>query len=146
MHEEVGSEWLRAVRERSQAHARRYLNSGGSDGYAPNGLPILILMTTGRRSGQRRQTPLLFGRDADRFVIVASLGGSPRHPAWYLNLVADPRVEVQVRAVRHPGLARTAAGDERARLWALMTSLFPAYDAYQARTKREIPVVVVEPN
>jgi len=127
-----------------EEHVRRYRETGGEEGYIWRGVPTLLLTTTGRRSGEPRTTPLIFGRDGDRYVIVASKGGAPRHPAWYLNLSADPRVEVQVRDDVFAATARTAEGEERERLWKLMTEIWPAYDDYQAKTRREIPVVVLE--
>ncbi|HVN11516.1 MAG TPA: nitroreductase family deazaflavin-dependent oxidoreductase [Kineosporiaceae bacterium] len=127
-------------------HTRRYLASGGEDGHEWRpGVPTLLLTTTGRTSGARRRTALIYGRDGADYVVVASKGGSPDHPAWYLNLEANPVVEVQVFDTIVPATARTAAGAERRRLWALMREIWPAYDAYQTRTDREIPVVVLTP-
>jgi len=127
-------------------HVRRYLETDGEVGYRwRNDAPILILTTTGRKSGEPRLRPLIFGADDDRYVIVASQGGKPTHPDWYLNLSADPDVQVQVKGDRFPARARTAEGDERERLWRQMTQIWPAYDDYQQRTEREIPVVVLEP-
>lgn len=125
-------------------HLRRYQASDGADGHLWNGVPCLLLTTTGRKSGAPRTLPLIYGRDGDRYVIVASRGGAPDHPAWYQNLTANPRVKLQVAAEKLAASARTAAGAERARLWAAMTKIWPAYDEYQAKTAREIPVVVLE--
>jgi deazaflavin-dependent oxidoreductase (nitroreductase family) len=127
-----------------QEHVRRYQETDGEVGYIWNGVPTLILTTTGRRSGSRRSTPLIVGRDGDDHVVVASKGGAPDHPAWYLNLVDRPEVEVQVGADRFRARARTAEPGERERLWKLMTGIWPAYDDYQRKTDREIPVVVLE--
>ena len=127
-----------------QEHVRRYRETDGEVGYLWRGVPTLILTTTGRRSGQPRPTPLIFGRDGDDHVVVASKGGAPAHPAWYRNLVDHPEVEVQVKGERFRARARTADGEERARLWKLMTGIWPAYDQYQERTDRRIPVVVLE--
>jgi deazaflavin-dependent oxidoreductase (nitroreductase family) len=127
-------------------HTRRYLESGGRDGHEwQPGVPTLLLTTTGRRTGVKRRTALIYGQDGDRFVLVASKGGAPEHPAWYLNLVDDPEVEVQVLDDVFPATAQTAQGEERTRLWALMRSVWPAYDEYQTKTDREIPVVVLTP-
>ena len=127
-------------------HTQRYLETGGEDGHEWRpGVPTLLLTTTGRRSGVKRRTALIYGRDNADYVVVASKGGAPEHPAWYLNLEADPQVEVQVLDTVVAATARTATGDERERLWALMRKVWPAYDEYQARTEREIPVVVVTP-
>lgn len=125
-------------------HVRRYRETGGEVGHIWNGVPTLLLTTTGRRSGIQHTAPLIYGQDGDAYVVVASKGGAPAHPAWYLNLDAQPAVELQVAAERFPARARTATADERARLWPLMTSIWPAYDDYRAKTDREIPVVVLE--
>ena len=126
-------------------HVRRYLETDGEVGYRwRNGAPILILTTTGRRSGGERVKPLIFGEDDGRYVVVASKGGAPHHPYWYLNLSADPDVHVQVKDDRFPARARTAEGDERERLWKRMAEIWPAYDDYRQKTDREIPVVVLE--
>ncbi|MEV6522128.1 nitroreductase family deazaflavin-dependent oxidoreductase [Longispora sp. NPDC051575] len=125
-------------------HIRRYADTDGRDGGELHGNDILLLTTRGRRTGTRRRTALIYGRDGDRHLLVASDGGSPRHPAWYLNLAADPAVELQVGADRFAGTARTASGAERDRLWRLMAERFPRYDAYQEVAGREIPLVVVE--
>ena len=126
-------------------HVRAYRESGGERGYRwRNGTTILLLTTTGRSSGEQRTTPLIFRPDGERWVVVASKGGSPRHPQWYENLVAQPEATIEVRADEIPVRASTAEGDERRRLWELMTEAWPDYDNYQARTDREIPVVVLE--
>jgi deazaflavin-dependent oxidoreductase (nitroreductase family) len=125
-------------------HTRRYLESGGQDGHEwQPGVATLLLTTTGRKSGIRRRTALIYGRDGDRFVIVASKGGAPDHPAWYLNLEADPKVELQVLDDVFQARAETVEGAERTRLWGLMRGIWPAYDDYQKHTDREIPVVVL---
>jgi deazaflavin-dependent oxidoreductase (nitroreductase family) len=124
-------------------HLREYVDSGGEQGHLWRGVPTLLLTTKGRRSGQARRTPLIYGEDAGRFVLVASKGGSPDHPAWYLNLAADPRVLVQVKDEVFEAEAHTATGDERARLWRDMNKIWPDYDSYQTKTDREIPVVVL---
>lgn len=127
-------------------HVRRYLETDGEVGYRwRNGAPILILTTKGRRSGEERLKPLIFGEDDGRYVVVASKGGAKRHPDWYLNLRAEPDVHVQVKADRFRARARTAEGDERERLWQRMAEIWPAYDDYRQKTDREIPVVVLEP-
>ena len=125
-------------------HVRRYLETDGEVGYHWNGAPTLILFTTGRKTGESRRAPLIFGQDADSYVVIASQGGSPKHPSWYLNLSANPDVEVQVKGDRFQGRARTVEGPERDRLWSLMTSVWPSYDTYQTRTERRIPLVVIE--
>lgn len=123
---------------------RRYLESGGRDGHLWEGVTTLLLTTTGRRSGQPRTTPLIYGRAGERYLVVASRGGAPEHPDWYQNLVAQPVVQVQVMADRFSARARAATAAEKPALWKTMTSIWPPYDEYQARTPREIPVVILE--
>ena len=126
-------------------HTRRHVETGGEEGHDWNGVPCLVLTTRGRRTGRARRTALIYGRDGDRFVVVASKGGSDRHPLWYLNLLEDPAVMVQVGPEVLSAVARPVEGEEKAKLWSLMTSIWPDYDSYQAKTKRDIPVVVLEP-
>lgn len=125
-------------------HVRRYRETGGAVGYVWNGVTTLLLTTIGRVSGEPRTSALIFGDDGDRYVVIASQGGAPTHPQWYRNLVATPSVDVQIEGERFAAVARTAEGAERDRLWALMTGLWPNYEAYRARTDRVIPVVVLE--
>ena len=126
-------------------HVRRYESTDGADGgLMPNGSRVVLLTTVGRRSGKVRKSPLVRVVDGDRYVVIASMGGAPKHPEWYLNLVAEPSVTLQDGAERHELSARTAAGAERARLWALAVDQWPDYAAYQEMTDREIPVVVLE--
>jgi len=106
--------------------------------------PTLLLTTTGRKSGRQLTMPLIYGKDGDRYVIVASKGGAVQHPAWYLNLQSNPRVDVQVIRDKFPAVARTVTGEERERLWKMMSAIYPPYPSYQQRTAREIPVVVLE--
>jgi deazaflavin-dependent oxidoreductase (nitroreductase family) len=124
---------------------RRYLETGGDVGHEWNGVHTLVLTTTGRTSQQRRRSAMIYGRDGAAFVVIASQGGAPTHPNWYLNLVANPRVELDVGPDHLQARARTAEGDERARLWHVMTAIWPNFDVYQSRTERTIPVVVLEP-
>lgn len=125
-------------------HIRRYTETDGEDGHLWRGVPALLLTTRGRRSGKLRRTALIYGRDGDRYLVVASRGGAPQHPLWYQNLVADPNVQVQVGPDKFPARARTAQPDEKGRLWPLMTAIWPAYDEYQTKTERQIPVVILE--
>ena len=106
--------------------------------------PTLLLTTTGRKSGKQITMPLIYGEDGNNYVIVASKGGAPEHPAWYLNLRANPRVDLQVVNKKCHAVARRATGSERARLWKMMSDVYPPYPEYQTRTTREIPVVVLE--
>lgn len=125
-------------------HVRRYRETDGEEGHEWRGTIVLLLTTTGRKSGEPRTMPLIYQPDGDNYVVVASKGGWEHHPAWYLNLEANPDVEVQVKADRFKARARTAEGEERARLWKLMAATWPQYDDYQKKTDREIPVVVLE--
>jgi deazaflavin-dependent oxidoreductase (nitroreductase family) len=127
-----------------QEHVDRYLETNGEDGHDWEGTQTLILTTRGRRSGTERRNALIYGRNGDDYLVVGSKGGAPQPPAWYLNLVADPDVEVQVRGDRFPAHARTASSEERDALWQTMTREWPAYADYQKRTSREIPVVILE--
>jgi deazaflavin-dependent oxidoreductase (nitroreductase family) len=124
-------------------HIREYVETDGRDGHLWRGVPTLLLTTRGRKSGLRRRTALIYGKDGDNYVVVASRGGHSKHPAWYLNLVESPEVEVQVEADKFPARAHTASPEEKARLWPLMAAIWPSYDNYQAKTDREIPVVVL---
>jgi deazaflavin-dependent oxidoreductase (nitroreductase family) len=126
-------------------HVKRYIETDGEEGHDwRNGAPVLLLTTTGRRSGEQRTTPLIYGRDGENYLIVASRGGADDPPAWYLNLSADPDVDLQVKADKFAARARTATSEERDDLWRTMTAIWPAYDDYQDKTDREIPVVVLE--
>lgn len=127
-----------------QEHVKRYLQTDGAEGHDWQGASVLILTTTGSRSGEPRSTPLIYRKYGDDYLVVASKGGAREHPAWYLNLCKHPEVTVQVRGDRFSARARTATAEERPDLWALMTVNWPAYDEYQRNTTREIPVVVLE--
>jgi deazaflavin-dependent oxidoreductase (nitroreductase family) len=126
-------------------HVRRYRETDGEVGYWWNGAPTLLLTTTGRRTGEPRTTPLIFGRDDGDYLVVASVGGMPNHPAWYLNLRADPDATIQVRDDRVDVRATVASDDEKPRLWAIVNEVWPNYAVYQERTDRVIPVVVLRP-
>jgi deazaflavin-dependent oxidoreductase (nitroreductase family) len=124
-------------------HVRVYRETAGERGYHWRGTTILLLTTTGRTSGEQRTTPLIHRTDGDHWVVVASKGGAPENPSWFENLLANPDATIEVEGETIPVAATTAEGDERARLWSLMTEDWPAYDDYQKRTDREIPVVVL---
>jgi deazaflavin-dependent oxidoreductase (nitroreductase family) len=126
-------------------HVRRYRETGGKVGHDwREGSTILLLTTVGRKSGEKRTNPLIYAKDGDHYVIVASKGGFPEHPGWYLNLEKNPDVEVQVMADVFRARARTASGAERERLWRKANEVWTHYDEYAKRTTREIPVVVLE--
>lgn len=127
-----------------EEHVKKYLETDGEVGYLWNGAPCLLLTTTGHKSGQPRTVPLIFGPDGDRCILIASKGGAPDHPHWYVNLDANPTVEVQVKGDKYTATARTVEGEERDRCWVIATSVWPNYDEYVQRTTRVIPVVVLE--
>lgn len=127
-------------------HVRRYQETDGQVGYLWNGVPILLLTTTGRQTRQPRTTPLIFGRDGEDYLVVASMGGAPNHPNWYLNLVQAPQADIQIRAEHFSVVSRTASAEDKPRLWKVMTDLWPNYDVYQSRTERSIPVVTLTQN
>lgn len=126
-------------------HIQEYVATGGEQGHIWNGVPTLLLTTRGRKSGKLRRSALIYGRDGESYVIVASIGGAPKHPSWYLNLVANPLVEIQVGPRTMTARARTANEAEKPALWDQMTKLFPRYIEYQNKTDRQIPVVILDP-
>ncbi len=128
-----------------EEHVRVYRETNGERGYIWNGAPILLLTTRGRVSGEPRTIPIIYTAHGDNFILIASKGGSPTHPKWYLNILEDPSVQVQVKADQFEAVARTAQSPERERLWAEALKVWPKYDLYQSRTARQIPLVVIEP-
>lgn len=125
-------------------HNTLYRASGGKIGGRMRGAPVLLLTVRGRKSGKRRTAPLLYGRDGDRYVVIASKGGDPKHPAWYLNLRGN-EADIQVGREQLHVRARDAEGEERERLWAEMVGVYAPYADYEQKTTRKIPVVVLEP-
>jgi deazaflavin-dependent oxidoreductase (nitroreductase family) len=136
----VGIQWMTAM-----GIAVYRLSGGRVAGNVPSGAPICLLTTLGRRSGQRRCVPLLFVTDGDDLVVVASRGGMDEDPAWYLNLLAHPDVEIEVGPTRFAARARVADPDERARLWPRLVEVYPRFATYQERARRVIPVVLLRP-
>lgn len=126
-------------------HVRKYEETGGKVGHDWNGTTCLVLRMTGRKSGATRKVPLIYGRDGDDYVLIASKGGAPEHPGWYKNLVAHPEVEIQVWDEVIPVTASTGTAADKKRVWPTMTSQWPDYDAYQQRSTRDIPVVRLRP-
>ena len=125
-------------------HVRQYRATNGETGYMWNGATALLLTTKGRKSGEDRTIAIIFKQVGDRYAIIASKGGAPAHPAWYLNALANPNVTLQIKGDVFEGVARTAEGAEREELWAESLKQWPNYDVYQSRTDRKIPVMVVE--
>ena len=127
-----------------EEHTQKYKETGGQEGHDWQGTQTLLLTTKGRKSGEPRELPLIYGKSGDDYLIVASKGGADAPPAWYLNLEADPDVELQVWDDRFPAKARVATPEEKAEMWKTMTAEWPAYDDYQKKTDREIPIIVLE--
>lgn len=125
-------------------HVKRYVETDGEEGHDWQGTTVLILTTKGRKSGESRSTPLIYGRSGDDYLIVASNGGAAAHPTWYLNLDDEPAVELQVKGDRFKARARTAAEEEKPELWETMVGRWPSYADYQKKADRQIPVVVLE--
>jgi deazaflavin-dependent oxidoreductase (nitroreductase family) len=132
------SEWART-------QAETYESSQGTQAATLRGMPVVVLTTVGARTGTLRKTPLMRVEHDGRYAVVASLGGAPKHPQWYHNLVAHPRVELQDGPVRRDYVAREVHGDERALWWERAVAAYPDYADYQERTERVIPVLVLEP-
>jgi deazaflavin-dependent oxidoreductase (nitroreductase family) len=128
-----------------QEHVERYRATAGEEGHDWQGTQTLLLTTTGRNSGEPRTTPLIYGRRGDDYLVVASQGGSDIAPNWYRNIEQHPEVELQVKDKQFKARGRAATPEEKPELWKTMTAEWPAYDEYQERTDREIPVVVLEP-
>jgi F420H(2)-dependent quinone reductase len=129
----------------SWANAWIYRRSGGKLGGTMQRAPVALLTTTGRKTGEPRVSPLIYVRDGDRVVLVASRGGSDKHPLWYLNLKADPKVSVQVRKEVLQLRARDATAEERTQYWPQLAAVYPTLDDYQSWTDRVIPLVICDP-
>lgn len=129
------------MRERNREVIEQFRAGGEIDGMHRDRL--VLLTTTGAKSGQRHTTPMMFHRDGDRLVVIASNVGAPKHPAWYHNLVADPGVTVEIGGETFPARASTVTGEQRARLWATLSEAYPFLIEHQAKTEREIPLVVL---
>jgi deazaflavin-dependent oxidoreductase (nitroreductase family) len=129
----------------NEEHVKRYRETGGEVGHIWNGATALLLTTVGNKSGQSRTTPLIYARDGNDYIVVASKGGAPSHPAWYLNICKTPEVEIQVKDRVMKAYATTVEGAERDRLWRAATEVWPNYEQYAQRTERLIPVVKLKP-
>lgn len=126
-------------------HIKTYLKTNGEKGHEWRpGIYTLLITTIGRKTGRLLRTGLIYGMDQNRYIIVASKGGHPNHPEWYLNLKKNPEVLLQVKSEKFLALAKDAEGAERQRLWKMMAEVFPPYEDYQQRTIRKIPVVILE--
>ena len=127
-------------------HVRQYVASGGTEGHHwQPGVPTLLLTTRGKKSGTARRTALIYGEHDGEYIVMASYGGAPAHPDWYVNLAANPEVVIQVGPDVRPATARTATAAEREQLWTVMASIWPDYDKYATKTTREIPLVAIKP-
>jgi deazaflavin-dependent oxidoreductase (nitroreductase family) len=126
-------------------HIQRYVETNGEEGHEWHGVPTLLLTTKGRKTGKLRRTALIYGRSGSSYVVVASKGGDEHHPAWYLNLTENPEVAVRVGPEDFVAVARTADASEKPELWQTMTQIWPAYEEYQSKTDRPIPLVVLDP-
>jgi deazaflavin-dependent oxidoreductase (nitroreductase family) len=130
------------------SHIHEYVESDGQQGHLWRGYPTLLLTTRGRKTGKLRRTALIYGCDGENYLLVASYGGGPKHPYWYLNLVENPLVEIQVKEKKLKAWARTASPEEKHRLWPVMSKIFPTYDEYIIKARelgREIPLIILEP-
>ncbi|WP_447034959.1 nitroreductase family deazaflavin-dependent oxidoreductase [Streptomyces sp. DSM 118878] len=125
-------------------HVKRYQETDGAEGHDWQNTTVLILTTIGRKSGEQRSTPLIYRPYGDAVLVVASNGGADTPPLWYLNLQANPEVQVQIKGDRYTARARTASADEKPAMWRTMVATWPAYEEYQTKTDRSIPVVVLE--
>jgi deazaflavin-dependent oxidoreductase (nitroreductase family) len=133
------------IKGMSATHKFWYRITGGGIGGHFSGAPILLLTTTGAKSGKQRTAPLMYLEDGDDIVVVASNGGSDRHPGWWANLRRNPQARVQIRGSRRAVRAGEASADERARLWPKLLEMYDEYECYQERTARVIPVVILRP-
>lgn len=134
-----------AQRLATRLHSSAYRASGGRVGGRLMKSPVLLLITTGRKTGRERTTPLLYLEDADDFVVVASNGGASSDPDWWLNLKADPAATVEIENKRSKVRAEEVGGEEKKRLWTRLVEMYPSYADYQGKTDREIPVIILRP-
>ena len=138
------------VSDWAKQHVADYLATDGAVGHMfvppthDTPMPTLLLTTVGRGSGQKYIVPLVYGEDSGNYIVVGSRGGAPNHPGWYMNIEKTPEIDIQVLGDRFEGRARIAQGEERDRLWKVMTTVNPHYDDYQAKTDRKIPIIVLE--
>ena len=141
----LDGEYEPSPRDLAREQAELYESSGGTEGTMRKGFPVIVVTSRGARSGKLRKTPLMRVEHDGRYAAVASLGGSPKHPVWYYNLVAEPHVELQDGPVKQDMTARQLTGDEKAQWWERAVAAYPPYADYQTKTDRQIPVFVLEP-
>ncbi|MDQ3628544.1 MAG: nitroreductase family deazaflavin-dependent oxidoreductase [Actinomycetota bacterium] len=141
----IDNDYAPSPEPRVRDQVAQYEGSGGTEGTTMRGLPVVILTTTGARSGKVRKTPLMRVEHDGRYAVVASMGGAPQHPLWYHNVVAQPLVELQDGPLRQDMIAREASGEEKSLWWHRAVAAFPDYADYRRRTHREIPVFVLDP-
>lgn len=138
-------EYEPSASERSRNQVEEYESSGGKTGTTLRGMPVVVLTTVGAKSGKIRKTPLMRVERDGEYAVVASLGGAPKHPVWYYNVVANPSVELQDGPDKRDMVAREVTGEEKAKWWDAAVAAYPDYADYQKRTDREIPVFVLSP-
>jgi deazaflavin-dependent oxidoreductase (nitroreductase family) len=141
----LDGEYEPSPNDRSRDQVAEFEASNGARANTMRGMPIIVLTTKGARSGKLRKTPLMRVEHEGAYAVVASLGGAPKHPVWYYNIVAEPRVELQDGPVRKDYLAREVTGAEKALWWQRAVEAYPDYADYQTKTEREIPLFVLEP-
>jgi F420H(2)-dependent quinone reductase len=126
-------------------HVLMYRLTKGAVGYKPHYMPVLLLTTTGRKTGKKRTVPVVYMEDGANYVVAASFGGNAKHPAWWLNLMASPQAMIQIKAEQKQIIAQQASREQRSELWARWTALDPNFEAYQQRTRRQIPMAILSP-
>jgi len=140
----ITGEYVPSPSARAAQQVEQYESSGGTKGTTMRGMPVVILTTVGAKTGALRKAPLMRVEHDGAYAVVASLGGAPKHPVWYYNVLANPRVELQDGPEKHEYVAREVTGDEKALWWERSVAAYPDYADYQTRTDREIPVFVLE--
>ena len=138
-------EYAPSTKDWARKQAEQYESSGGTEATTLNGMPVVVVTSRGNRTGKLRKTPLMRVEHDGTYAAVASLGGAPKHPVWYYNLVAESHVELRDGTVKRDMVAREVTGEEKAQWWERAVAAYPDYADYQAKTEREIPVFVLEP-
>ncbi|GAB6938266.1 nitroreductase family deazaflavin-dependent oxidoreductase [Isoptericola variabilis] len=140
----ITGEYVPSPSAHAAKQVEQYESSGGTKGTTMRGMPVVILTTVGAKTGALRKAPLMRVEHEGTYAVVASLGGAPKHPVWYYNVLANPRVELQDGPEKHEYVAREVTGDEKALWWERSVAAYPDYADYQRKTDREIPVFVLE--